>query len=178
MIYVRSRRPIVTIAGVALAFAAVFALLAAGALQLPAGSVAAIALGTGAGGACAVALWAGWRLRQWPAGKLALFRDRLLVIHDRREMRALWESMATVTLADPASWPDLRITDRVTITFRNEAPLRFKPAEFGLDAAGCRDMILRLRDDRPLRERLPEFDSARDLSASPVVAGERFEPGF
>lgn len=178
MIYVRSRRSIVTVGGAAMVCAAGFALLAAGALQLPAGSVAAIALGGGAFGACAVAFWAGWRLRQWPAGKLALFRDRLLVIHDRHEMRALWEAMDSITLADTGSWPDLKMTDRVTISLRNEPPIRFKPAEFGLDAMACRDMILRLRDDLPLRERLPEFDSARDLAASPVVAGERYEPGF
>jgi hypothetical protein len=37
-------------------------------------------------------------------------------------------------------------------------------------------MILRLRDDAKLRARLPEFDSARDLAATPVVAGELIEP--
>lgn len=174
----RSRRQIVTAAVVAVTCALVFALLAAGALQLPAGAVAAIALGAGAGGALGVAVWAGWRLRRWPDGKLALFRDRVLVIHDRHEMRALWDLMDTVTLADPAGWPDYRITDQITITFRNEPPVRFKPARFGLEATACRDMILRLRDEPNLRQKLPEFDSARDLTASPVVAGERFEPGF
>lgn len=174
----RSRRPIVTVAGVALACAVVFAALAAGALQLAAGAVAAVALGVGAGGALGVAAWSGWRLRRWPDGKLALFRDRLLVIHDRHEIRALWDLMSTVTLADPAAWPDYRITDRITITFRNEPPVRFRPARFGLDSSACRDMILRLRDEPELRQKLPEFDSARDLAASPVVAGERFEPGF
>ena len=178
MIYVRSRRPILTIGGLAVTFALVFAGLAAGALQLPAGAVAAVALGCGAAGACVVAVWTARRLKRWPDGKLAFFRDRLLVIHDRHEIRALWESMATVTLADPGSWPDFKMTDRVTITFRNEPPVRFKPAHFGLDTVACRDMILRLRDELELRQRLPEFDSARDLAASPVVAGERFEPGF
>jgi len=178
LIYVRSRRPIVTAGGVGLACACAFALLAVGALQLPAGAVAAVALGCGAAGGMAVMAWAAWRLMRWPDGKLALFRDRLLVIHDRHEMRALWDSMATVTLADPESWPDFKMTDKVTITFRNESPVRFKPAQFGLDCVACRDMILRLRDELELRQRLPEFDSARDLAASPVVAGERFEPGF
>jgi hypothetical protein len=37
-------------------------------------------------------------------------------------------------------------------------------------------LILRLRDDSKLRARLPEFDSARDLAISPVVAGELIEP--
>lgn len=174
----RSRRPILTVGAAALAFALVFVALAAGALQLPAGEVAAVALGCGAAGACVVVGWAILRLRRWPDGKLGLFRDRLLVVRARHEMRALWESMATVTLGDPGSWPDFKMTDRVTITFRNEAPVRFKPAEFGLDSVACRDMILRLRDEVELRQRLPEFDSARDLAATPVVAGERFEPGF
>lgn len=178
MIYVRSRRPILTVGAAALGCAVVFGALAAAALQVPAGSVAAITLAAGAAGGCVVAGWAAWRLSQWPAGRLALFRDRLLVIHGRHEMRALWEFMVTVTLADPRSWPAYRITDQITVTFRNEPPVRFKPAQFGLDPAACRDMILRLRDDQGLRERLPEFDSARDLAATPVVAGERFEPGF
>ena len=174
----RSRRPIVTIGASALACAIAFGLLAVGALQLPAGAVAAVALGAGAAGAFGVALWAGLRLRRWPPGKLAFFRDRLLVIQERHEMRALWEPMDSVTLADPGSWPQIRMTDDLTISFRNEPPIRFKPAQFGLEAVACRDLILKLRDDAPLRERLPEFDSARDLVASPVVAGERFEPRF
>jgi hypothetical protein len=36
--------------------------------------------------------------------------------------------------------------------------------------------MIRLRDDSRLRGRLPEFDSVRDLAASPVVAGELTEP--
>jgi hypothetical protein len=178
MIYVRARRPIVTIGASALGCALAFGLLAVGALQLPAGWVAAVALGAGAVGACGIAAWAGLRLREWPSGKLACFRDRLLVIQDRHEMRALWEVMDSVTLADPGTWPRIKMTDRLTISFRNEPPIRFKPANFGLEATACRDMILRLRDEAALREKLPEFDSARDLAATPVVAGERFEPRF
>jgi len=175
---VRSRRPIVTIAASALACTIAFGALALGAFQLPAGSVAAVALGAGAAGAAGVAIWAAVRLRRWPAGKLAFFRDRMLVIQDRHEIRALWERMDSITLADPGSWPEIKMTDQVTISFRNEPPIRFNPARFGLEATSCRDLILRLRDDASLRERLPEFDSARDLAASPVVAGERFEPRF
>ena len=55
-------------------------------------------------------------------------------------------------------------------------PLSFKPALFGLAPAACRDLILRLRDDDRLRARLPEFDSARDLTISPIVSGELIEP--
>lgn len=91
-------------------------------------------------------------------------------------MRALWANMEAVTLAAPYSWPDLRITDRLTIRLRNEQPLTFKPALFGLQPAACRDLILKLRDDPALRAKLPEFDSLRDLAISPVVAGELIEP--
>ncbi len=167
-----------TIGAAALGCAVAFGLLAVGALQIPGAAVAALALGAGALGACGVAAWFGLRLRRWPTGKLAFFRDRILVVQERHEMRALWELMDSVTLADPGSWPQIKMTDRLTISFRNEPPIRFRPAQFGLEASACRDLILRLRDDAPLREKLPEFDSARDLAASPVVAGERFEPRF
>jgi hypothetical protein len=84
--------------------------------------------------------------------------------------------MESVTLSDPDSWPKVRMTDRLTLRFRNETPLSFKPARFGLEPAACRDLILRLRDDTRLRSRLPEFDSARDLTISPIVAGELIKP--
>ena len=167
-----------TLGAAALGCALVFCLLAVGALQLTLGSVAAIALGAGSLGALAVAVWAALQLRAWPSGKLALFRDRLLVVSGRHEMRALWELMDTVSLADPKTWPQIRITDQLTINFRNEGPIRFKPVDFGLEAVACRDLILKLRDDASLRDRLPEFDSLRDLAATPVVAGELFEPRF
>ncbi len=176
MIYVRSRRSIVTLAAFGLAWALVFALLAAGATRLAGGWVAAVALGLGALAGLVTAGWAGLQMRSWPSGKLGFFRDRLLVIQGRHEMRALWSLMDTVTLSDPNSWPRVRLTDRLTIHFRNEPPLGFKPALFGLQPAACRDLILRLRDDARLRARLPEFDSVRDLAVSPVVAGELIEP--
>ena len=91
-------------------------------------------------------------------------------------MRAVWTAMETVTLSDPHSWPDVRVTDTLTIQLKNEAPIRFKPAAFGLQPNACRDLIVRLRDDARLRTRLPEFDSVRDLQISPVVAGELIEP--
>ncbi|HEV2035479.1 MAG TPA: hypothetical protein VGU71_15025 [Candidatus Dormibacteraeota bacterium] len=176
MIYVRSRRSIVTLGAFGLAWAIVFALLAVGATRLAGGLVAAVALGLGSLAGLATAGWAALQMRSWPSGKLGFFRDRLLVIQGRHEMRALWSLMDTVTLSDPNSWPRVRLTDRLTIHFRNEAPLGFKPALFGLQPAACRDLILRLRDDARLRARLPEFDSVRDLAVSPVVAGELIEP--
>ena len=178
MIYVRSRRPIVTLAICAAGCTLAFAALAYLALQVPGGLVAAVALGAGVVAGLTVTVWAALGLRAWPAGKLGLFRDRLLVVHDRHEMRALWDRMDTVTLADAASWPSIKLTDRLTINLRYEPPIRFKPADFGLEAGSCRDLILRLRDDRELRGRLPEFDSARDLAAAPVVAGEMSDPGL
>ena len=85
------------------------------------------------------------------------------------------------TSGDLHSWETpaegtLKLTDRLTVQFKSEAPLSFKPALFGLEPAACRDLILRLRDDPKLRARLPEFDSLRDLAISPVVAGELIEP--
>jgi hypothetical protein len=176
MIYVRSRRSIVTLGVSGLAFALLFGLLAAGADRLPGGLVAAVALAAGAIGAVAVAAAAALQLRSWPRDRLGLFRDRMVVIHGRHEMRAVWSLMDTVTLSDPGSWPNVRITDRITIHFRNEPPLGFKPAQFGLEPAACRDLILKLRDDARLRARLPEFDSVRDLAVTPVASGELIEP--
>ncbi len=178
MIYVRSRRPIATVAACGAGCALAFAALAFASLQVPGGLVAAIALAAGAVAALAVTVWAAIGLRAWPAGKLGLFRDRLLVVHDRHEIRALWDRMDTITLADEASWPSIKLTDRLTINLRYEPPIRFKPADFGLEAGSCRDLILRLRDNSELRSRLPEFDSARDMAAAPVVAGEMSDPGL
>jgi hypothetical protein len=175
LIYVRSRRSIVTLGAAGLACALVFGALAAIAMVAqvwPAG----LALAVGAVGGAALGAWAGWGLTSWPSGKLGLFRDRLVVIHGRHEMRAVWSAMETVTLSEPGSWPRVRLTDRLTISFKNEPPLKFKPAQFGLDPSACRDLMIRLRDDSGLRARLPEFDSVRDLAISPVVAGELIEP--
>jgi hypothetical protein len=177
LIYVRSRRSIVTLGAAGLACVLGFATLAAvAAMELPGGWVAAVALAGGALGGLVIIGWAGWRLKTWPSGKLGFFRDRLVVIVGRHEMRAVWAAMETVTLSKPDSWPHVKLTDRLTINLKNEPALAFKPAQFGLAPAACRDLILRLRDDSRLRARLPEFDSARDLAISPVVAGELIEP--
>ena len=178
MIYVRSRRSIVTLGALSLSCALVFGLVALLAARLPEGWEAGVPLGAGAIGASAVAIWAALQLHGWPSSKLALFRDRIVVVQGRHEMRGLWELMESVTLSDPDSWPKVRVTDRLTIRSRNEAPFGFKPAAFGLEPAACRDLILRLRDDERLRSRLPEFDSARDLTESPIVSGELIKPGL
>ena len=56
-----------------------------------------------------------------PAGKLAFFRDRLLVIQGRHEMRAVWERMESISLADPGSWPEIKMTDTLTINLRDRS---------------------------------------------------------
>ena len=155
---------------------AVFGALTLGAFALSGAAVAGFAFAAGAAGGAGVVIWCVFQLTKWPPARLALFRDRLLVIQGRHEMGALWVQMASVTLTDPQSWPDVRVTDRLTIQLKSESPLSFKPARFGLDPAACRDLIHRLRDDPKLRARLPEFDSLRDLAISPMVAGELIEP--
>ena len=159
-----------------LSWAVLFTALAVGAFNLPQGSIAGVALVIGAAGGVALAGWGVLKLLRWPPARLCFFRDRLLVIQGRHEMRALWAAMDSVTLSEPLSWPHVKLTDRLTIQFKNEAPLSFKPAVFGLEPAACRDLIVRLRDDPKLRARLPEFDSLRDLAISPVVAGELIKP--
>src|SRR6267378_4516318 len=98
MIYVRSRRPIVTLGASGLGFAGLFALLAAGAARLPDGWLASIALAAGSVTALAVAISAAVKLRSWPLGRLGLFRDRIVIIQGKHEIRAVWNRMDTVTL--------------------------------------------------------------------------------
>ena len=176
MIYVRSHRSIVSIGIAGVAWAAAFGVLARAASKVPEAGIAAVALAAGAVGGAGVAVWAAIRLVSWPRARLCFFRDRLLVIEGRHEMRAVWSSMEAVTLSEPHSWPHVRVTDRLTIQLKNEPPLVVKPALFGLEPAACRDLIVRLRDEPKLRARLPEFDSWRDLVVSPVVAGELIDP--
>ena len=159
-----------------LIWAALFGALAAGALDISGAAVAGLAFAAGAAGGLAVLAWSVARFASWPPARLALFRDRLLIIQGRHEMRAVWGRMEAVTLANPREWPSVRVTDRLTIQLKGEPPLVFKPARVGLEPVGCRDLIVRLRDDPRLRSRLPEFDSLRDLAISPVVAGELIEP--
>src|SRR5260370_25048118 len=145
-------------------------ILAVVATRLPEGWVAGVALGAGSIGAWAVAIWAGTQLHAWPASRLGLFRDRIVLVQRRHEMRALWDLIESVTLSDPDSWPRVRVTDRLTIRLPNEPPFGFRPAQFGLEPSACRDLILRLPHDAALRSRLPQIDSPRHLTLAPIVS--------
>jgi hypothetical protein len=168
----------VTFGVAALAWTAVFAALAVAASAVPEAVIAGFALALGAATGALLVVRTAFQLLRWPEARLCLFRDRLLVIEGRKEMRAVWTAMGAVTLSQPDSWPHVRITDRLTIQLRNEPPLVVRPTAFGLEPLACRDLIVRLRDEPKLRVRLPEFDSVRDLSITPVVAGELTEPRF
>lgn len=165
-----------TLAVAGLVCAGIFGSLSLAAFAFGQEAVAGATFAAAAAIGMVLALRSGLKLRGWPPARLGLFRDRILVIQGRHEMRALWTAMEAVTLAEPSSWPRVRLTDRLTIRFKNEPPLSFKPATFGLAPAACRDLIQKLRDDPKLRVRLPEFDSLRDLVVRPVVAGELIEP--
>ncbi len=157
-------------------WAVAFGGLAAAVARLPEAGLAAAALAGAALAGAAAGAVAVLRLRSWPRARLGLFRDRLVIIEGRREMRAPWTGIEAVTLAATERWPRLTLTDRLTVHLRHEPALTFKPAAFGLAPTACRDLVARLRDDPGLRARLPEFDSLRDLAISPVVAGELIEP--
>jgi hypothetical protein len=141
------------------------------------------ALMLAAAAATAAAIWHLIRLRRWPVGRLGFFRDRLVVVQGKTELRAPWDGIEVATLCVPQDWssgrwPELSVTDRLTVRLRDERPLEFRPAAFGLEPVGCRDLILRLRDNPDLRRKLPEFDSALDLATRPVVTGQLINPGI
>jgi hypothetical protein len=181
VIFARSRRSSVLLTTSGLAVAVTFGLVAGILLYAQGIGPATIALAAGGGLGLAIALWAGWQLRSWPPCRLGFFRDRLVVVAGRTEQHALWDRIETASLAvpqdwDSTHWPEVRISDRLTVQLRRSKPLTLRPADFGLEPAGCRDLVLTLRDDRVLRGRLPEFDSALDLSERPVVTGELITP--
>ncbi len=159
-----------------LVWATLFGALTISAFAVSGAAGAGLAFAAGAAGGLGVVLWCVTKFATWPPARLALFRDRLLIIQGRHEMRAVWGRMEAVVLTDPHAWPNVHVTDRLTIQLKGEPPITFKPARVGLEPVACRALILRLRDDPKLRARLPEFDSLRDLAISPVVAGELIEP--
>ena len=121
------------------------------------------------------------RLRRWPAGRLAVFRDRLVLVSGRLELQAAWAEIATASLADHSEWGwafwlEIRLTERLSVRLRSGRSFSFRPKTFGLEPAACRDLFLTLRDDQGLRERLPVFDSALDLATRPLHIGELIRP--
>lgn len=181
VIFARSRRSPVLVAsgGLAIALAFAIATLLASVSRGLDPAVIALALGCLLGSA--LAAWGWWRLRTSLPRRLAFFRDRMVVVEGNVEQHAPWERVETATLAGPVEWagggwPEIQISDRLTVILKKGKALTLRPADFGLAPAGCRDLVLMLRDDRVLRGRLPEFDSALDLSDRPVVTGELITP--
>src|SRR5438132_922548 len=74
LIYVRSHRSILALGAAALAWTAVFSVLAIGAFSLPEGGVAGLALAVGAIGGAVLAGRAALQLLSWPPARLCLFR--------------------------------------------------------------------------------------------------------
>ena len=134
----RSRRSILILGAAGLACGVAFGVMGAVAFAIPSATLAGIPLAAGAAGGAAMAVWAGIQLKRWPLRKLALFRNHLVVIQGKHEVRAIWSLMETVTLAETDAWPDFRITDHLTIHSRNEAPIRFRPAVSGWSATASR----------------------------------------
>jgi hypothetical protein len=121
------------------------------------------------------------RLRWWPRSRLGFFRDQLVLVHRNREVQAPWSELEVVSLANQGEWaavrwPEIQLTDRLTIRLRRRGRLSFRPASVGLDPSACLDFVLRLRDEPALRERLPVFDSRIRFSAYPVRFGELIHP--
>src|SRR5260370_26873103 len=129
LIYVRSRRSIVTLGAAGLACALAFGALAAVAMVAQAWP-GDLALAVGALGGAGLGARAGWGLVTWPSGKFGVFRDRLVVSEGRHEMRAVWSLIERSPLSELGAWPHVRLTARLTISFTNEPPLTFKPALF------------------------------------------------
>jgi hypothetical protein len=182
LVFVRSRRPTVVLAGVTALVTALFGAATAWA-ALRVSLAAAVLLLVPATFGVGFVIRATLRLRRWPAARMGFFRDRLVVLHRRTELRAGWDDIDLVTLAEPnewtaAQWPEVRLTERLTIHLRGDRPFSVRPKSFGLDPVACRDLVLRLRDDEAARERLPEFDSILDLARRPIAAGELMKPRF
>jgi hypothetical protein len=179
VVFARSRRSTVRFAAAAVAVAVALTAVALASL-LKGYDLAALAVGMLAiVGASAVARTV-IRLRRWPRSRLGFFRDRLVLVQGRTELQARWEQVETVTLADQgdwaaARWPEIRLTDRLTVRLRPKRRISFRPATFGVEPAACRDLVLRLRDDVGLRDRLPEFH-ARGLTSMPLHTGELVRP--
>jgi len=178
--FARSNRSTLRFALGALATTALLVGLAAWALVVGEQAVAAL-LGPLGLISLAVVLRTALRLRRGPAGRLGFFRDRLVLLGRRGQLQVRWDEVEVATLADQGDWamerwPEVRLTQRLTIRLRSARRFSFRPVAFGLEPAACRDLILRLRDDRALRGRLPEFESIAAVLARPPRTGELIDP--
>lgn len=182
MVFARSNRPTRLLAAGAAGVAVVLG-AATLALLLAHDDLAALVAGMLAVVALAAVARTVRRLRRWPTGRLGFFHDRLVLVKGRTELQAPWQLVETVTLADQGDWsagrwPELHLTDRLTVRLRPSSRFSFRPASFGVDPAACRDLILRLRDEPSLRRRLPEFDSILDLTSRPLQTGQLIRPNI
>lgn len=180
MVFARSSRSTVRFA-LAAAAVAVGLAAATGALLARGYGLAGLLVGMLTAVAAAVVGRTVVRLRRWPRSRLGFFRDRMVLVQGRTEVQAPWERLDTVTLADQgdwaaARWPEITLTDRLTVRLRPSRRFSFRPATFGVEPAACRDLMLRLRDEPALRDRLPVFGSVRDLSSMPLHTGDLVRP--
>ncbi len=179
MVFARSKRSTVRFGAAALVVALALAVASAAALLRGYG-LAALVVGMVTVVALAALARTALHLRRWPRSRLGFFRDRLALVQGRTELQVRWERLETVTLADQGDWaasrwPEVTLTDRLTIRLRPNRRISFRPATFGVEPAACRDLLLQLRDDVALRSRLPEFH-ADDLDSMPLHAGELVRP--
>lgn len=179
VIFARSRRWTVRIGLAALAVA--FALMAIAAVLLDLHQGLGVLLVPLALVPIPLAIQQAFKARGWPASRLGLFRDRFVLADEGAELHAPWSEVEGATLADLSewgrlAWPEVRLTDRLTTRLRGGRAFSFRPVRFGLDPVACRDLILRLRDESQLRDRLPEFDAAIAFSRRPVRSGELLRP--
>ncbi len=176
MIFARSNRSAIILAA-GLALAALLLTIAAGGLFVLGQRPAAVVMALPAMIALAFLARVVRGLRRRPAGRLGLFRDRMVLAQSRTEVHALWDLVELATLADQTDWamsrwPEIRLTERLTVRSRGGRSFSFRPDGFGVEAVACRDLVIRLRDEPGLRERLPEFDSALDLVRRPLSRGD------
>jgi hypothetical protein len=119
------------------------------------------------------------RLLRWPSSRIGFFQDRLLIAHGPQEVHVVWSDLELATLAAQAEWgvmvwPAVKLTDRITLRLSGGAIITFRPASLGLEPVACRDLLLRLRDDRAARARLPVFRTA--FSKDRLRSGELIRP--
>lgn len=179
MIFARSRRWTVRIGLAALAVA--LALMAAAAVLLDFHQGLGVLLVPLALVPIPLAVQQALKARSWPVSRLGLFRDRFVLADEGAEIHAPWSDVEGATLADLSewgklAWPEVRLTDRLTTRLRGGRAFSFRPVRFGLEPLACRDLILRLRDEPQLRERLPEFEAGVAFSRHPVRSGELLRP--